>query len=237
MPQINSVFLCLLLVLPVSRGLIDSVSDKQQKEISTAARQCFEQGRYYYSQSRLDMAKEQWKRSLNLLPGYEPARTALQELSEEKWQISAPSVYATTGREFYEEGMRNFRAGRYPEAITEFEKALLLLPEHPQVIKFRERSEKAAGEKTSEEGKTATVSPEKSDKKCSAVKTYRKPASDPGAKENDKKIADELYRKGLKRYREGKIDEAVSLWQKVLRIEPGHEKARKNLEKVKSISN
>lgn len=55
------------------------------------------------------------------------------------------------------------------------------------------------------------------------------------AKKIVKDMADDYYRRGLIKFREQKLDEAIKNWKKVLEYEPGHRKAREYIEKSRKI--
>jgi tetratricopeptide (TPR) repeat protein len=50
-----------------------------------------------------------------------------------------------------------------------------------------------------------------------------------------KDMADDYYRRGLVKFREQKLDEAIKNWKKVLEYEPGHRKAKEYIEKSRKI--
>lgn len=50
-----------------------------------------------------------------------------------------------------------------------------------------------------------------------------------------KEMADDYYRRGLVKFREQKLDEAIKNWRKVLEYEPGHRKAKEYIEKSRKI--
>ena len=51
----------------------------------------------------------------------------------------------------------------------------------------------------------------------------------------EKKAIDNLYYAGMRYFKQGKLAEAKSKWEQVLRLDPLHVKAKQNIEKLKEV--
>ncbi len=54
-------------------------------------------------------------------------------------------------------------------------------------------------------------------------------------RENDQAEAERFYRNGLKKFQAGELEKAAAEWEKALRVDPDHAKARKDLERVRRM--
>ena len=53
--------------------------------------------------------------------------------------------------------------------------------------------------------------------------------------ETDRKEAERLYRSGIRQFQAGELEKAAADWEKTLRFDPGHAKARKDLDRVRRM--
>jgi tetratricopeptide (TPR) repeat protein len=193
------------------------------------AKQHFDAASGFYKQNDVLKAKAEWKKSLEYEPGFEPSLLGLQALEKEEFKEDSNNSYNGAVKEFYEKGLVFYRKGEYCKAGDEWEKALGLCPENKQIKAFLKsikpdvKEEKKASEKAaSKKQATAKESVKNKDEvQAAVVKT--------GINE---KIIDELYYKGLKFYKQGKIKEAKNEWEQVLRLDPSNKKTLNNLKKL-----
>ena len=132
-------------------------------------------------------------------------------------------------REFFEKGLVSYRKGDVSGAEAEWKKALKVAPSNPQIKKFLLRVEP----ENSALKEPVLSKKERIKQKHSAdpVKQERQEARKESRVSPDKKKADDLYYDGLRLYKQGKIEDAVSCWQQALKIDPENQKALKSLEK------
>jgi tetratricopeptide (TPR) repeat protein len=52
------------------------------------------------------------------------------------------------------------------------------------------------------------------------------------AKEKNRRLAQTRYEDGLAAYQRGELDEALAAWKETLELDPGHAKARANIQRV-----
>ena len=73
----------------------------------------------------------------------------------------------------------------------------------------------------------------KRDPKNSEAKKYLALAKDELSVKKDPQAASRYYNQGLVSYAAGNVDEAVRLWERCLKADPKHERAKRSLEKVR----
>ena len=197
------------------------------------AKQHFDTASGFYKQNDVEKAKTEWKKSLEYDANFEPSILGLQTLEKEEYKEVANGTYNASVRDFYEKGLASYRKGEYLKAGEEWEKALGLCPENKQIKTFLKsikpdiKEEKKTSEKISLKKQPAAAEnvKEKADLSAAPVKA--------GINE---KIIDELYYKGLKYFKQGKVKEARNEWEQVLRLDPSNKKTMNNLKKLDKVS-
>ncbi len=195
----------------------------------TAALRYYESAVAHYKNSETDGAKADLLKSLEYDNSNQDAAKLLVELEEERFS-GREGEYNETAREFYEKGLVAYRKGDVAAAGTEWRKALKVAPANPQIKKFllRVEPENAAlkepalskKEKTKQKVQAESAKQEKRElRKESRISTERKKS-------------DEFYYEGLRLYKQGKLDDAVSCWEQSLKIDPDNQKTGKALEKI-----
>ena len=190
----------------------------------TAALRYYENAVSNYKNSEIDKAKTELLKSLEYDNSNQDAAKLLVEIEEEKFS-GREGEYNETAREFYEKGLVLYRKGDAAGAEAEWRKALKISPDNGQIKKFLARvapqdaslKENRPSRKDLARQK-APVGEEKQEKKAAKKEARVSP---------EKKQADDLYYEGLRLYKQGKVDEAVSCWEQVLKIDPDNQKASK----------
>ena len=183
----------------------------------------------HYRNSEIEKARSELLKSLEYDNSNQEAAKLLVEIEEEKF-AAREGEYTETAREFYEKGLAAYRKGDAAGAETEWRKALEVAPSNPQIKKFLLRVEpdnealKEPALSTKDRTKKKTVPDQ--------AKQERKEARKESRISPEKKKADDLYYEGLRLYKQGKIDDAVSCWEQALKIDPENQKAQKSLEKT-----
>ncbi len=183
----------------------------------------------HYRNSEIEKARSELLKSLEYDNSNQEAAKLLVEIEEEKF-AAREGEYTETAREFYEKGLAAYRKGDAAGAETEWRKALEVAPSNPQIKKFLLRVEP-----DNEALKEPALSKKDRTKKKTVpdqAKQERKEARKESRISPEKKKADDLYYEGLRLYKQGKIDDAVSCWEQALKIDPENQKAQKSLEKT-----
>jgi len=135
--------------------------------------------------------------------------------------------YMDTAVSFYEEG-------DYASAIRELQKARTRHPRDPEIQKYLNLSWYNSGVSwfNKKDFNKALESFASVKAGFERVNDYVK-----RCRQELSKNAENLYKIGLKFFREQKLQEAIDQWNAVLRIEPGHQKAREYIEKASKLLN
>ncbi len=208
------------LVMILLIGLAAGAESPAQKYFTNAAA--------HYKNSEIEKARSELLKSLEYDNSNQDAAKLLVEIEEEKFTANE-SEYIETAREFFEKGLVSYRKGDVSGAEAEWKKALKVAPSNPQIKKFLLRVEP----ENSALKEPVLSKKERIKQKHSAdpVKQERQEARKESRVSPDKKKADDLYYDGLRLYKQGKIEDAVSCWQQALKIDPENQKALKSLEK------
>ena len=189
----------------------------------------FKSAAEHYKNSEIEKTRSELLKSLEYDNSNQEAAKLLVEIEEEKF-AAREGEYTETAREFYEKGIAAYRKGDAAGAETEWRKALKVAPSNPQIKKFLLRVEPdndALKEPVLSKKERAKQKPV-----FDQAKQERKEARKESRVSPEKKKADDLYYEGLRLYKQGKIDDAVSCWEQALKIDPENQKAQKSLEKT-----
>lgn len=156
------------------------------------------------------------------------------------------------------EGERLLAAGRFPAALARFQEVLDLLPEESRARQGRDAARRALAQAktqsaSADEGRehfNAGVACYRQGDLTGAVRAWelavaaapadaeyqewltrvRKELA--GRDTQNRQRAEARYADGLAAYQRGELDEARAAWKEVLELDPGHEKARLNVQKI-----
>lgn len=142
-----------------------------------------------------------------------------------------------------------YRQGKYKEAAHIYSEVLSVDKNNKYAKKMRDESRQRSDENLSALLKKAISEYNRGEAEDAAVNFKKALSLDPGnatakrylsmaekprpRRGGDSKEVEKLYLKGIELYTEGKFTEAIRQWEKVLDIEPKHEKAALNIEKAK----
>jgi len=218
-----------------SKGYTRKIDDKMRDTIEKAEFREIED--FYYAQAYIDYKKGNVDNAVTyweLLLGVNPTREEVKDylgkektrlekeaelerkrLSEEEKEVKIKDAYDMQGR-CYDEG-------KWSESIVYGKKVLGLEPEHEGAKDYIDRAKNRIKEEA-EERVRRTVKKE--------------PERPPEEKEEeleikvDPEIVEGYYKQGITYYSQGKYQEAIIEWKKVLALDPTHEKAQKNIKKA-----
>lgn len=201
--------------------------------------------------TNLQGAKREFLMALRIRTDYQDAMKELKNLqlesSEATLQVRAKREAAaslrsqerakTTYEEVDEETQTDraiaiFEDGDYAGAIQELQKAKSHAPNDPEIAKYLNLSWYNLGitlfKKT--EYQKALDAFAKVKKGFESLDSYEKKC-----RNELKNRVEELYKQGMKFFREQNLKEAVARWNAVLEIEPGHQKAKEYIEKANKL--
>jgi tetratricopeptide (TPR) repeat protein len=194
-------------------------------------------------------ARGAWLRVSQLDPDRPEAQAGLSRTTQALESWAAAELQA--GRDMQS-------AGRWKEALEHYQNILDVLPAHVQALKESRRIRETLSES---KNKSASLA-EAAHLFNEGVNAYRKGdapaairsweaalAANPNdaeckqwlaraknelqeAREQNKKKAGARYADGLAAYQRGELDEALSCWKEALELDPEHEKARSNIQRV-----
>lgn len=152
----------------------------------------------------------------------------------------------------YEEAKKRYREGELKKSLAQFEKVIALIPDHPYAGRYIERirekqketeetrAARQAEEKAhnlsarkAEEEKRKRIATERASKRFREEKRLAKTKKLEGLRKaidgKTRKLAETYYEEGLRDFRKGEIDKAIFAYEKVLSLNPRHEKAKRQL--------
>ncbi|MCK5534649.1 PorV/PorQ family protein [bacterium] len=221
---------------------------KEFKEVKTnrEIEEHLELGIKYYEEGKTLKARDEFEAILALVPEQEEAkewivkvRTKLEEYKEEE------------GKTIYKAGLRLYKKKRYDQAREEFQKVLFLNSRHQKARYYIYIINKKIKEKGEEQqrreiraGYLKAMEMHKEGELKGAIKELKKVLKLDSRHKKAKdflvkvraelrgKLSKEYYEKGVVFYNEGKLEEAIVSFKKVLKLTPRHEKGREDLEKA-----
>ena len=182
-----------------------------------------------YKNGEIEKAKAGLLKSLECDNSNQDAAKLLVEIEEERFS-GREGEYNETAREFYEKGLAAYRKGDAAGAEAEWRKALKIAPDNRQIKKFLSRV--APGEAAPKEPVISGKEKAKQRRPLDQAKQEKREARKESRITPEQKKADELYYEGLRLFKQGKADEAISCWQQSLKLDPDNQKTSKALEKV-----
>ncbi len=102
--------------------------DPEQKEVfrlfEELGNKLFQEGTLSYQNEKFKEAINQWTRLLEIIPTYAKAQIAINKTNKE---------FIEKSTKLHQQGVKKYNAGKYLEAITLWEKALRLTPQHQKI--------------------------------------------------------------------------------------------------------
>jgi len=178
-----------------------------------------------------DLQLESSEATLQMRAKKEAATAKPQTRPQPKNQYPADEELADT---YLDTAIAFYDAGNFPSAIQELQKARSRTPNDPDVNKYLNLSWYNSGIIwfKKKEYKKALEAFGMVKKKFESVEEYIGKCLQ--AQKNE---AEELYKNGLKSFREQKLQDAIAKWNAVLEINPNHIKAKEYIEKATKLLN
>jgi tetratricopeptide (TPR) repeat protein len=192
---------------------------------------------FYYAQAYIAYKKGDVENAVThweLLLGVNPTREEVREyLGKEKARLEKEAELERKRlseeekkmkiRDAYDMQVRCYDEGKWSESIVYGKKVLRLEPEHEGAKDYIDRAKDRIREEAEERVRKT-------------VKKEPEPALEEKEEELEIKVDPEIvegyYKQGITYYSQGKYQEAIIEWKKVLALDPTHEKAQKNIKKA-----
>lgn len=162
-------------------------------------------GQKYLQDGLKEFALKEFELVKELFPEYKGIDDLIKKASPEKVVPPDPKIVD----QYYKQGLSLYAGKKYGEAIKKWEKVLALDPSHEK----------------------AKLNINKVDHilNYDRIKARRVSAT------KDREKVNTYYFKGLKLYNSGKINEAIQMWEMVLKLDPGNIKAKNNIRTCKRV--
>ena len=233
-----------------AREWILRLDEKLNKEKKKTADILFSDGFDYFKKGQYEEAVQCWKKALTIMPEHAESRKYVELAGEKLRQQEKEKELETLSKNLreadllYEKAVKLAENKKYDKAAETAQEALKLNPGHQNAkellntakkqlsLRFYEEAKKAfyAGRIT-EAAKAAKAAAEL-DSDLTAAKALLREIENKLNGINKNK-ADQLNKKALEKYSEGKIDEAIKLWEEALAACPQHENSRNNLNRAR----
>ncbi|MEI6208847.1 MAG: tetratricopeptide repeat protein [Desulfuromonadales bacterium] len=198
-----------------------------------------------------DGARKEFLAALRIRSDYTEAVRALKDLQLESSEFSIQtrarkeaasriqvkhqeSVEDILEEAYIDNAIAFYDAGNYAAAIQELQQAKIRSPNDPEINKYLNLSWYNSG--------IAWFKMKEYKKALDAFSKVKKKFENSDDYIRKSRLAlthdeEELYKMGLKFFREQKLQEAITKWNAVLAINPGHSKAKEYIEKTKKLLN
>lgn len=204
----------------------------------------------YFRQGETDQGLQQFKNAVELGADRATLKEELNIISEKLKgkNIISERLKGEILNKMLAEGIAAYKNGNYPHAMEEFNEMLLVDARNTEALRWRKETKgkidifvapwlkegMAAYNKGDIDNavisfkKVINVEPENRE-----AKTYLGKISAPRIEALIEKEVDARYLAGIRFYTDGKYEEAIDSWKKVLELVPNHENASMNIEKAK----
>ena len=207
-------------------------------------------GMAYFKKGEVDLAVQQFKKALELGPDNDIVMEEFNILFE---SIKGQNVISEKLRneilkKMLAEGIEAYKDGNYYHAMEEFNEILLIDGKNAEVQRLRKETSQKINEFVVPLLKEGVEAYKKGDIDAAIISFKKVMNVEPGNKEAKaylgkigtgkieatiEKEVDTHYLRGITLYTDGKYEEAIESWKKVLELEPRHEKAALNIDKAK----
>jgi tetratricopeptide (TPR) repeat protein len=209
--------------------------EKEQRTRREIVDRHYFQGIDYYAEGKFEKAVKEWDEVLSIDPEHKGAKEYIKKARDKIASANSrskerePTVRRPEEEKieaYYKQGINYYLAGEFREAIRQWEEVLRMEPSHKgareYMAKAKERlkiSEEGIGYPPYEEG----------------VEEYVKELEKNGTTDKEKEeLIAVHYQDGLVAYAQGDLSQAMKEWQIVLKLDPGHKKARRALIKLQA---
>jgi len=217
-------------------------------------------GMAYFKKGEVDLAVQQFRKALELGPDNEIITEEfniisekLKELTIASEKIKGISVISEKLRNeiikrMLAEGIEAYKDGNYFHAMEEFNEILLIDGKNAEAQRWRKETTETIDKFMAPWLKEGVEAYKNGDIDAAIISFIKVTNLEPGNKEAKeylgkigtgkieatiKKEVDTHYLRGITLYTDGKYEEAIESWKKVLELEPRHEKAALNIDKAK----
>lgn len=217
-------------------------------------------GMAYFKKGEVDLAIQQFKKVLELGPDNEIIKEEfniisekLKELTIASEKIKGISVISEKLRDeilkkMLAEGIEAYKDGNYYHALEEFNEMLLIDAKNAEAQRWRKETTEKIDKFVVPWLKEGVEAYKNGDIDVAIISFTKVTNYEPENKEAKgylgkmdigkieatiKKEVDTHYLRGITLYTDGKYEEAIESWKKVLELEPRHEKAALNIDKAK----
>lgn len=173
-----------LLLRKIQKEFKDLEDEARREQLQVQIDDHFSRGEQHFQMDELIPAKREFETILALQPNHIGARTYLKRIDER---------FASLVQTFYESGMRYFAAGDYKLAKEQFEKVLVVDPNHTEAREQLTRAERLLNQAKKDEDERI----------------------------KDESIRP-VYHDGLTAFQQGNYLEALNKFEEVLRLKPDH---------------
>ncbi len=206
--------------------------EKARKIRETVEKRYF-RGIDYYAEGQFNKAIKEWRQVLRLDPKHRGAKEYLKKAKDKIARANSrkgrKKGRTKSPREekievYYRQGINYYLAGEFKEAIGQWEEVLKMEPSHNgakgYIAKAKERL-KISGEGIGYSGYEEEI------------EEYIKELEESGTIDKEELITMH-YQDGLVAYAHGDLSQAMKEWQIVLKLDPGHKKARRAVIKLQA---
>jgi len=193
------------------------------------------QGIDYYAEGKFQKAIKEWEEVLKIEPTHAGAKEYLEKARDKIVQAGSQKrkTKSTTRKAeeekaevYYKQGINYYVAGKFKEAIGQWEEVLKMEPSHKGAIEYIAK----AKERLKISGEEIGYSPYEEE-----IEQYIKELEQTGTIDKEKEeLVTTHYQDGLVAYSQGDLSQAMKEWQIVLKIDPEHKKARRALIKLQA---
>lgn len=225
------------------------ISSAKKKLKQKNAAKHYSRGRRAYKKADYITALIEWNKAHEISPSFKNVKSMLKKvhkkLTTTKVRKSKPKRSKPNKKleQYISRGFQSLRKGKYRSAISAWKKALAINPKNARVKQYLTKTVLKMENEIRELSNQAAVCWRRGEK-ISAVKCWREilkiaPKNRPALRKlkiNASQISalsNDLYLKGVQKYVENNLVEAISLWEDVLILDPENEKAGKHLSQAK----
>jgi len=193
------------------------------------------QGIDYYAEGEFQKAIKEWEEVLRMEPTHAGAKDYLEKAKDKivqagsqkrKTKAAAKRHEEEKMEVYYKQGINYYVAGKFKEAIGQWEEVLKVEPSHKGAIEYIAK----ARERLKISGEELGYSPYEEE-----IEQYIKELEKTGTIDKEKEeLITTHYQDGLVAYSQGDLSQAMKEWQIVLKLDPEHKKARRALIKLQA---
>lgn len=213
----------------------------------------YQQGDYFIAMIRFASAREIFPSNPDANAWYDRARQKVEEEQQKEVARSVAQAEQEARRQFineqYEKGMQFLEAGKYAEAIAEWQRGLQLDPENELLKSWIAKTENEIIEKITETLEKARAA--EAQNRITVALEYYDQALKQGVKDEaeqraiESKIAElrrrltfnDIFRQGLTEYIEKNYSAAMKSFQEALKIAPDDKRVRQYLDDAEARAN